>query len=109
MRFHQNVVNHASHWEKMREDPSYQDWEDNHQCRINHTGSSGAMESVAAIRMFKRSIDFNKLRYTSYLGDGDTKLFAVNPYPGIKINKLEGMGHVQKTCWEPTSILEIKF
>ena len=41
-----------------------------------------------------------RLRYTSYLGDGDSKLFndvvAADVYPGYVVEKDEGIGHVQK-------------
>jgi len=50
-------------------------------CSINHTGSAVAMETI---RIFARSVEQNKLRYT-YIGDGDTTAFREicnsNPYP----------------------------
>ena len=39
-----------------------------------------------------------KLRFTEFYGDGDCKSFASieNTYAGIKVKKLECIGHVQK-------------
>ncbi|KAJ4430686.1 hypothetical protein ANN_19277 [Periplaneta americana] len=77
-------------------------WYDIHkqECDINHTGSSGAMEMEAAIKMWNRSQDFG-LRYTSLLSDGDAKTFnklcALKPYgPEHKIEKQECVNHVGK-------------
>ena len=40
----------------------------------------------------------NKLRYTEFYGDGDSKSFNTvkNTYAGMKVKKLECVGHVQK-------------
>lgn len=61
---------------------------------------SGSMEAAGVKEMFHRSITKNMLRYTEYIGDGDTSSFSVvsdsTPYDGIKIKKLECIGHVQK-------------
>ena len=58
------------------------------------------MEVVGAVTIFKRALDKNKLRYMSYIGDGDTSSFnEVNnsePYGDFKIIKKECVGHVQK-------------
>ena len=45
------------------------------------------------------SIENRKLRYTHYIGDGDSKAYEVvknDPYPGIVVEKLECVGHIQK-------------
>ena len=79
-------------------------WEKNHEatCLINHEGSSGSMEEEGAIEMFLRSVEKYKLRYTKYVGDGDTSSFGAvkkavtgkygEHYPLEK----EDFGHVQK-------------
>jgi len=73
-----------------------------HSCDINHDKSSGAMESVGAVEIFKSSIQKYNLIYDEYLGDGDTSSFkdvvATEPYKefGIEPKKLECIGHVQK-------------
>ena len=48
---------------------------------------------------FVRSIEKNKVRYTEYYGDGDTKAFSAvaNVYGDEdKVKKLECIGHIQK-------------
>ncbi|XP_028392982.1 uncharacterized protein LOC114517447 [Dendronephthya gigantea] len=67
-------------------------------CKINHKGSSAAMETEGVKRIFRRSEEDRKLQYTEYFGDGDSKAHAEveNIYHGIKIAKKECVGHVQK-------------
>ncbi|GFS59598.1 uncharacterized protein TNCV_2581131 [Trichonephila clavipes] len=67
----------------------------------NHNGSAGMMETVAMVRIFQRSLSHRSVRYTSYIGDGDSKTFssitASNPYgEDITVSKIECVGHVQK-------------
>ena len=85
---------------KRQDDPNYNEWKNNHNCHINHTKSSGAMEAAGAVTIFKRSLDKHKLRYVLYIGDGDTSSFnKVNnskPYGYFEIIKKECVGHVQK-------------
>lgn len=78
----------------------YRQWFKQHEknCTINHVGSAGAMEVTGATRIFERSIKTRGLRYTEYLGDGDSKGFdtvALNN-PNANLKKLECVGHVQK-------------
>ena len=79
---------------------SYDKWYEKHQnkCTMNHQGSAGAMEVSGATRIFGRSIEKRGLRYTEYLGDGDSKGYdnVVDIYPGKTVTKLECVGHVQK-------------
>ena len=46
------------------------------------------MESHAVLNMFNRSVSKYGVYYTRYVGDGDSKTFAVlsktTPYPGMK-------------------------
>ncbi|GFT61069.1 hypothetical protein TNCV_2899871 [Trichonephila clavipes] len=46
--------------------------------------TAGMMETVGIIRIFQRSLSHRSVRYTSYIGDGDSKTFssitASNPY-----------------------------
>ena len=71
-----------------------------HKCPLNHTKSSGAMEADGVSECFLTSVNERKLRYLTYIGDGDTKSYqnvvAANPYPGYNIGKAECVGHVQK-------------
>jgi len=89
---------------KFNNEGQFSTWYDSHKsaCAKNHTGSAGLMEPIGMERIFRRSIKNRKLRYTGYLGDGDSKSYAhvssaLPPiYPQKKIEKLECCGHVQK-------------
>ena len=70
-------------------------------CTMNHDGSSKAMEEEGAKLMFSRSEAMHGLRYTTYLGDGDSSSYSgvvkSRPYgPHIDINKEDCVGHIQK-------------
>lgn len=71
-----------------------------HDCKTNHSGSSGSMEVIGMKRIFLRSEVTRSVKYQKYLGDGDTKTFLeltkAEPYKELKIEKLECIGHVQK-------------
>jgi len=59
------------------------------------------MEASSVFAMFQRSFEKHGLRYTNYIGDGDSKTFTkiVNSKPygeNVVINKKECVGHVQK-------------
>ena len=56
------------------------------------------MEPAGAKRIWEHSLQKNKLRYTLFYGDGDSKSFSTikNTCPGITIQNLEYVGHVQK-------------
>ena len=57
------------------------------------------MEVAGILECFKSSIEQYGLRYTEYLGDGDSKSYKqvceADPY-GLPISKLECIGHNQK-------------
>ena len=71
----------------------YQKWMKLHAkyCTVNHVGCAGAMEVTGATRIFERSIKNRGLRYTEYLGDGDSKGFesVAEKNPALKLKKLE--------------------
>lgn len=71
-------------WQKKENDPRYEEWKANHNCKINHTGSANSMETVGAIRMFERSYVTQGLKYKDMLGDGDSSTYntvvASKPY-----------------------------
>lgn len=61
------------------------------------------MEAVAAVEIFSRSITTRKLKYTTFVGDGDSSSFgrvkdALDKKFGAayEIKKEECVGHVQK-------------
>ena len=89
------------YWNQLgrRNTPGFEDWKGEHHFPINHMGSAGSMETAGILEIYKRSGEERCLRYTTYLGDGDSKSFQdvvnVNPYPGKTCNRYECVGHVQ--------------
>ena len=83
---------------KKNDELAYATWFENHNCKLNHVGSAGSMEVNGAKRIFSRSIEKHGLRYTQYLGDGDSKSFSSvkNIYSNAEVEKLECVGHIQK-------------
>ncbi|GFS70833.1 uncharacterized protein TNCV_2897711 [Trichonephila clavipes] len=68
--------------------------------RKNYSGSAGKMEVDGMLRIFNRSEKLHNLKYSNYIGDGDTKTFNVlseNKPNGDDhlIPKIECVGHVQ--------------
>lgn len=89
-------------WEKKIYDKEeYEEWLTNHEkdCAINHKGSAGKMEVDVVKEMFERSITKYDVKYTRYVGDGDSKTFKgildLNPYD-VQVKKLECVLHVKK-------------
>ena len=87
---------------KPLQDPEAEnEWAEKHKniCCKNYSGSSGGMESAAVVDMFCRSQSLYGVRYTKYLGDGDSasykRVLDANPYD-CKVEKLECIGHIQK-------------
>ncbi len=82
------------------EEDEYEEWYDGHKdvCDSNYEGSSNAMEMEGVERIWKRSVADLNLRFTTYIGDGDSKaLVVLKPYgDGVKLTKHECVGHVQK-------------
>ena len=93
-----------SRWDKKSE--KYKNWWDKHKatCYINHSGSSDSMETQGAIEMFLRSIDKNGLRYTTFVGDGDSNCYAsvcealknAPTWYSYEVKKEECVSHIQK-------------
>ena len=86
---------------KKTNDPKYEEWKANHQCKINHVGGANGMEAVGAVRIFNRSSATRGLQYTDMLGDGDSSTYNSvvenKPYGEDCIpRKLECIGHIQK-------------
>jgi len=89
-------------WKKKLDTCDYDEWYKTHAdvCKANHEGSSGKMEVDAVIEMFHRSKDLHDLKYSSYIGDGDSKTFKgiidSEPYEDLVVQKKECISHVQK-------------
>ena len=82
----------------------YEKWLENHKkdgCSINYEGVSGMMEPECAEVMWKRSVSLHNMRYTTMVGDGDSKAYDtvcnVKPYGNdVIIEKEECMNHISK-------------
>lgn len=95
----------CENWKQKLTTEEYNEWHTKHveddECRANHQGAAGNMEASSILEMFQRSLEKYGLRYTSYIGDGDSKTFTkiVNAKPygeNVVIIKKECVGHVQK-------------
>ncbi|GFY06948.1 uncharacterized protein TNCV_4090501 [Trichonephila clavipes] len=76
----------------------------------NYSGSAGKMEVDGMLRIFNRSEKLHNLKYSNYIGDGDTKTFNAlsenKPYGDDHlIQKIECVGHVQKRMGRLTDSL----
>lgn len=81
------------------DDPHYEAHKE--ECPINHKGSAGKMEVDAMLEMFRRSEERFGVKYSNYIGDGDTKTFKAildaKPYgDDFTVSKSECVGHVEK-------------
>ena len=83
-------------------DDDFFEWREGHlaDCCINFEGSSKAMESEAARRMWRRSLTKHNFRYVDMISDGDSSAFkAVSElkcYGDTEIKKLECVNHAHK-------------
>lgn len=89
-------------WKKKSDTAEYAEWEQSHaaNCQSNHEGSAGKMECDAVVEMFQRSEDLYSVKYSHYIGDGDSKtfkqIFEAEPYDDLIVQKKECIDHVQK-------------
>ena len=69
---------------------AYAAWRNSHICNFNYKGSAPGMEPEGAKRIFSRSIENQNLRYSEFLGDGDSKSYVnvKEIYDGIKMKKI---------------------
>ena len=79
-----------------------EEWKKKHSpnCPKNFDGSSNAMEVECALRIWKRSVENHKLRYTAMLCDGDSKAYdavcQAKVYDTVEIQKEDCVNHVSK-------------
>ncbi|GFW19284.1 uncharacterized protein TNCV_256111 [Trichonephila clavipes] len=82
------------------------------ECSANYFGNSGGMEVEGALRIFNHSEVLHNLRYTQYLGDGDSKAYKAvlesKPYKDVNIEKLECVGHIEKRMGTRLRALKLK-
>ena len=62
---------HACKLWKNKTGPKAEKFPKTHKCSLNHTGPSRMMESDGILDCFKSSMETRKLRYLTYIGDGD--------------------------------------
>ena len=83
----------------------YKSWKQKHisngECNKNFDGSAKAIECAGAVEIWRRSVALHNLRYTTFIGDGDSKSYpdvvADKPYgDDVEIVKSDCIGHVQK-------------
>ena len=93
----------AAHDKLDKDTQDYKDWLEAHKasCDANYVGCSPAMEAEGALRIWRRSVEKLKLRYTTMITDGDANTAKLlndsKPYgEEVKIVKHECVGHVQK-------------
>ena len=96
----------CSRWDeerKMQKPDEFIEFWEQHKftCTANYKGSSQAMETSAALDIWKRSIVKHQLVYGTYIGDGDSSsyrnLTKSDPYNGeVVVRKEECLGHAQK-------------
>ncbi|GFT93672.1 uncharacterized protein TNCV_1920471 [Trichonephila clavipes] len=96
-----NIINKLQLCSKEVAEASMQSAALEEECLKHHNGSAAIMETVGMVCIFQRSLNHRSVRYTSYIGDGDSKTFssitASNPYgEDITVSKIECVGHVQK-------------
>ena len=97
--FHESFVMFVKYGEKRKGQLLMSSVNDN--CQINHNGTSGSMNTAGAVEIFGSSNAKYNLRYSKYLGDGDTasftKVVESQPYGDeLKPVKLECVGDYQK-------------
>ena len=93
-----NYCNKCKIVEGLPDDP---EWKEKHKanCPKNFDDTSNAMEVECAERLWKRSVEKNKYRYTTMLSDGDSKAYdaviALRPYgDNVLIFKEDCINHV---------------
>lgn len=98
------VCKSCQYWDRAdKNSEKYRQWRATHDnvCTQNHDGSSGAMEKDIVKDIFCSSANKYNLRFTRFIGDGDTNSFKTvhdaQPYgPDISVKKIECVGHIQK-------------
>ena len=89
-------------WRSKEGTVEFQEWWEGHQhlCQANYFGSSGSMDASGMLAIFERSVQNYSVRYTEFLGDGDSKshklIVEEAVYGPVEVRKLECVGHVQK-------------
>ena len=98
-------------WESDNGNKSVLEAEHVGKCKANYRGSAPSMETEGVKRIFQRSEKMDRLQYTEYFGDGDSKGYneVENIYNNnVHVEKKECVGHVQKRIGTALRELKIK-
>ena len=104
----------CQHWEtRDKHSDEYKRWKEDHECDINFSGSSPAMEPHGTLQLFMRSLQ-HRMRYKNLISDGDSKSYVLlqreEPYgPDHPVIKLDCVGHVQKRMGTALRNLKTKY
>lgn len=96
------VCKACDQWKQKEGTAEFEEWYEDHKssCHRNYEGASGNMEVDSIIEMFRRSVGLHNVKYSHYIGDGDTKTFKgildSQPYEDLVVRKKECVDHVQK-------------
>jgi len=99
------ICNQCNYWKQKEGTAEYEEWAETHKdsCEKNHEGSAGKMEVDAVIEMFQQSEKLHGLKYSHYVGDGDSKTFKgildSNPYQ-IWTSRRKNVSTTFKRGWE---------
>ena len=67
-----------------------------HTCYKNWDGSSSAMETDIIVEGFKKCIQQHGIKYTKFIGNGDSSVYSILVSWGYAIEKMECANHVVK-------------
>lgn len=90
-------------WKKKMHTIEYQIWLQDHEeeCTKNHDGSAGKMEVDSVKDMFSRSEENFGVKYSNYIGDGDSATFKaildLKPY-GDELSKVSVSATLKREC-----------
>ncbi|XP_025158390.1 uncharacterized protein LOC105190689 [Harpegnathos saltator] len=89
------ICNQCNYWKRKEGTAEYEEWAATYEdsCQKNHEGSAGKMEVDAIIEMFQRSDELHSLKYSHYIGDGDSKT-----YKAIRRNH-DSIVNMKKNIW----------
>ncbi|XP_025162547.1 uncharacterized protein LOC112588080 isoform X1 [Harpegnathos saltator] len=89
------ICNQCNYWKGKEGTAEYEEWTATHEdsCQKNHEGLAGKMEVDAIIEMFQRSDELHSLKYSHYIGDGDSKT-----YKAIRRNH-DSIVNMKKEIW----------
>ena len=88
---------------RILDDEEFSRWRDQHEeeCQANYRKSSKSMESAGCEVLWGRSLEKNQLRYTTFVGDGDSSAYKTVQEKqlygsDVQITKKDCVGHIQK-------------